>query len=123
MILMSVCVALGLARYNQSNKLFWVLLISLLVGFTGAKMVTYAFSDHESETSVVVPQTPSQSTSCSFQALPVEGVVTFDEPKAASLVYVEPFINTCLTSVCPIEDKPPINPGLCLLTSIHRDYG
>jgi hypothetical protein len=29
----------GIARYNESNKLFWVLLLSYMIGFAGTKMV------------------------------------------------------------------------------------
>ena len=34
--LIAILVALGIARFNQSNKLFWILLISFLAGIAGA---------------------------------------------------------------------------------------
>ena len=49
MILSSIAIALGFARYNKSNKLFWILLVSLLGGFTAKSMVNSAFVDHKSE--------------------------------------------------------------------------
>lgn len=83
MILSSVAVALGFARYNKSNKLFWILLVSLLTGFTGMKMVNSAFVDHKSEASYVKStSTPMLAPSCSFKAWETEeGVGTFVEPK------------------------------------------
>lgn len=83
MILSSIACALGFARYNKSNKLFWILLVSLLTGFTGCKMVSSAFADHKSETSIVKSTpTPMLAPTCSFQALePSEGAGTIVETK------------------------------------------
>jgi hypothetical protein len=85
MILASIAIAMGFARYNQSNKLFWILLVSLLVGFTGMKMVNSAFVDHKSEASYVKStSTPMLAPSCSFKALETkEGVGTLVETKPA----------------------------------------
>lgn len=47
LLILSIFVALGFARYNKSNKLFWIILVSLLLGFTGKSMVNYAFVDHK----------------------------------------------------------------------------
>ena len=47
MIFGCIACALGFARYNKSNKLFWILLVSLLGGFTGCKMVSSAFAHIE----------------------------------------------------------------------------
>ena len=49
LLILSIFVALGFARYNKRNKLFWIILVSLLLGFTGKSMVNYAFVDHKSE--------------------------------------------------------------------------
>lgn len=83
MILASIAIAVGFARYNQSNKLFWILLVSLLTGFTGAKMVSSTFTDHKSEASYVKSTpTPMLAPSCSFKALETkEGVGTLVETK------------------------------------------
>ena len=83
MILSSIACALGFARYNKSNKLFWILLVSLLTGFTGCKMISSAFTDHKSETSIVKSTSaPMLAPTCSFQALePSEGAGTIVETK------------------------------------------
>ena len=68
LLILSIFVALGFARYNKSNKLFWIILVSLLLGFTGKSMVNYAFVDHESEASTVKSSTtPMLAPTCSFQ--------------------------------------------------------
>ena len=85
MILSSIAIALGFARYNSSNKLFWILLVSLLGGFAAKSMVNSAFVDHKSEASTVKSSaTPMLAPTCSLQALePSEGAGTCDETKPA----------------------------------------
>lgn len=82
MILSSIAIALGFARYNNSNKLFWILLVSLLTGFTGAKMVSSTLSDHKSEASVKSINAPMLAPTCSMTALETEeGAGTIVETK------------------------------------------
>lgn len=83
MILGSVACALGFARYNKSNKLFWILLVCLLGGFTAKSMVDATFVDHKSEASVVKSTyVPTLAPTCSFKALETEeGDGTFVETK------------------------------------------
>ena len=84
LLILSIFVALGFARYNKSNKLFWIILVSLLLGFTGKSMVNSAFVDHESEASTVKATAPMLAPTCSFQALePSEGAGTCAETKPA----------------------------------------
>ena len=85
MILASIAVALGFARYNNSNKLFWILLVGLLGGFTAKSMVNSAFVDHKSEASVVKSTyAPMPTPTCSFEALETkEGAGTSVETKSA----------------------------------------
>lgn len=83
MILSSIVIALGFARYNKSNKLFWILLVSLLGGFAAKSMVNFAFVDHKSEAKVIKSAyAPILAPTCSFQALqPSEGAGTIVETK------------------------------------------
>ena len=85
MIFGCIACALGFARYNKSNKLFWILLVSLLGGFTGCKMVGSAFTDHKSESSVIKSTpAPMLAPTCSFKALRTsEGAGTSVETKPA----------------------------------------
>lgn len=80
----SIIIALGFARYNKSNKLFWILLVSLLVGFTGCKMVSSLTTSHKSEANVKSSTTPMLTPTCSFKALETEeGEGTIVETKSA----------------------------------------
>lgn len=84
MILTSIAVALGFARYNKSNKLFWILLVGLLGGFTAKNMIDSAFVDHVKSEASVVKSTPAPTLAptCSFKALETEeGDGTFVETK------------------------------------------
>jgi hypothetical protein len=40
LFILGTILALGFARYNESNKLFWALFLSMTVGFAGATMLT-----------------------------------------------------------------------------------
>jgi hypothetical protein len=63
--LLGLALILGIARYNEGNKLFWVLLFSYIMGFAAAKMVIDLFGHHDDErsnvnlTQVCPTQTPS----------------------------------------------------------------
>lgn len=94
MILASIACALGFARYNKSNKLFWILLVSLLMGFTGAKMVASAFGGQKSEASVKSTPAPMLAPTCSLKALePSEGAGTLVEtnPAGKDTAFVDDF--------------------------------
>lgn len=84
MLSISILSALGFARYNKSNKLFWILLVSLLVGFTGCKMISECNATRKSEVNVKSSTTPMLTPTCSFKALETkEGEGTFVETKSA----------------------------------------
>lgn len=83
-LLVSIAVAFGFARYNRSNKMFWVLTICLLFGFTARKMVNSAFADHKSEVSIKrSTPAPMWTPTWSQQALqPSDGAGTNVETKS-----------------------------------------
>lgn len=37
--LLGIALIFGIAKYNESNKLFWTLLLSFIIGIAGAKVV------------------------------------------------------------------------------------
>ena len=54
----------GIARYNESNKLFWTLLTCYVLGFTGAKLIYDNLGKNESETTFMqVPPTQGLAAS------------------------------------------------------------
>lgn len=46
--LLGISLAFGIARYNQSNKLFWILFTSFVLGIAGAS-VYHKITDNQSE--------------------------------------------------------------------------
>ena len=53
LFLLGLFIILGIARYNESNKLFWTLSIAYILGFACTKMVYDSFStDEQSEKSL-----------------------------------------------------------------------
>lgn len=62
-----ILIIFAIARYNESNKLFWVFLLSYVMGFAGTKMVYDTFSgDKQSNDDLVqVSSTQVMSTALS----------------------------------------------------------
>lgn len=59
LFLLGLFIIYGIARYNESNKLFWTLLVPLLLGFAVTKMIV---KDHSSkgEETVLIQNNPIQ---------------------------------------------------------------
>lgn len=102
--ILGVALIFGIARYNESNKLFWTLLISFVMGFAGAKMINDVhFSNDEQSndclTQVCSTQMPmaSLSTTAYF--------ITDAMPKASNVVTAHKSVSqgftpaTCETNV------------------------
>ena len=62
-----ILIIFAIARYNESNKLFWLFLLSYVMGFAGTKMVYDTFSgDKQSNDNLVqVSSTQVMSTALS----------------------------------------------------------
>ena len=66
MFFLGILIILGIARYNESNKLFWTLFTAYTLGFAGTKLVYDSF--HEKE----------QSQQSLNQAYPTQGLLAMD---------------------------------------------
>lgn len=66
MFILGILIILGIARYNQSNKLFWTLFVAYTLGFAGTKLVYDNF--HEKK----------QSQQSLNQAYPTQGLLAMD---------------------------------------------
>lgn len=64
--ILGLLIILGIARYNESNKLFWILFVSYVLGFAGVKMLLDVFGEKE------------QSEVSLNQAYPIQGLATMD---------------------------------------------
>ena len=60
LFLLALLVIFGISRYNNSNKLFWALFVSLVLGFTGTKMLVDAFDDKERSDNTLIQTSPIQ---------------------------------------------------------------
>lgn len=67
LFILGLLLILGIARYNESNKLFWTLSIAYILGFACTKMVYDSFSTDE------------QSGPSLDQAYPTQGLATTGE--------------------------------------------
>ena len=47
MFILGILLIAGIARYNNSNKLFWILFTCFTLGFTGVKVLNDTFKDKE----------------------------------------------------------------------------
>lgn len=70
--LLGLIIIFGIARYNESNKLFWALLISYILSFTVTKVITDTFGDEERSEKTLNQAPPTQGldmTSDAFMCL------------------------------------------------------
>jgi len=61
--ILGIALAFGIARYNESNKLFWTLLFAYVMGFAGTKMVLQATDGNEQSDVKTVQMYPTQMPS------------------------------------------------------------
>lgn len=92
-----------IARYNGSNKLFWILLISMMSGFIGGTVAANLSSDEQVNTSTI-------STD--------NGILTTDillfERKPENISFEEPLVETT---------KRYANTGATMLTTVPSKSG
>ena len=92
-----------IARYNGSNKLFWILLISMMSGFIGETVAANLSSDEQVNTSTI-------STD--------NGILTTDillfERKLENISFEEPWVETT---------KRYANTGATMLTTVPSKSG
>ena len=59
--LLGIVIIFGIAKYNESNKLFWVLLVSFIGSFTMASVVISTTSENKDQTTKVYCPTQGSS--------------------------------------------------------------
>lgn len=57
---LGILLAFGIARYNESNKLFWQLAISFVLGYAATVMVTRTINGSEQSSENLVQVCPTQ---------------------------------------------------------------
>ena len=66
---------LGIAKYNASNKLFWILLVSYLFGFVGVKLIHDAFGEKKQSTVSLNQAYPTQGLTMMQNAIAFTDVI------------------------------------------------
>lgn len=61
--ILGIALIFGIARYNESNKLFWTLLFAYVMGFAGTKMVLDIHHGNEKQSNVSLAQVNSTQVS------------------------------------------------------------
>lgn len=137
--ILGIALIFGIARYNESNKLFWTLLFSYVMGFTGAKIVLDTFQGNEQSnvsltqvysTQVSVPTLSTLMYYTTSAELQKGNVVTAQQPVSQSVTPVLSETNVILSEVFRrTRDQPQLTlikpPELCLQKdfSILHDTG
>lgn len=60
LFILGILIALGIARYNESHKLFWTLLVAYTLGFAVTKIVHSTFFEKEQSENVPNQECPTQ---------------------------------------------------------------
>lgn len=81
LFILGILVVFAIARYNESNKLFWILFISYVLGFTGVKVILDTFKDKEQSSQSLNQAYPTQELfttdgTCMFTITNVDNTTT-----------------------------------------------
>lgn len=127
-VLCGIIVAGAIARYNESNKLFWILFTSFVLGIAGQTVYEIATESHDSDSKTLVQNAPTQSLPVVFATNAVTVNDTAHPELTLISVIKEHFGNnkSFAVSECYVEThtKPPITCNLkkaCLHISTHLD--
>lgn len=67
--LLGIILILLIARYNESNKLFWTLLFSFMVGYAGTTMIVKTFGDENKKDVKLTQVCSTQMPTTTFNML------------------------------------------------------
>ncbi len=94
-----------IAKLEKSNRLFWMLLVSMLVGYTASGILSYV-QNHDDRTQCCISvDNSTQTPTCSFQAMLAEGDGTFIEIKSVGQRNAT-YINTLYDKKIPVAAHP-----------------
>lgn len=115
-----IALIIGIARYNESNKLFWTLLFAYMVGFAGTKMISQVIggekqsNEHFAQMPSIQAPAAALSTVSYFvtDVMPkVSNVVTAHKPVGQSVASVASEVEVTLSEVFGgIRDQPQTTP-------------
>lgn len=135
--ILGTALVFAIARYNESNKLFWTLFVSFIMGFAVTKMV-YEHHEGEEQNNVSLTQAnPTQMSATAYNAQTLYEYVAVATPKKVTALNsvsqdmpeareTEVILSEVSTKTrdqpLPTITNPP---ELCLLkdTSTHHESG
>lgn len=95
----AILTCVGIAKIEKSNKLFWMLLVSMLVGYASAGILSAIDTHKDKKQCVIGVDNSTQTPTCSFQAMLAEGDGTRIEIKSVgkSIIYTDStsFMDAC----------------------------
>ena len=111
---LTIVVIFMIARMNKSNKLFWVLLVSMLAGFVGGSIAVRLAKSNTTENTIKkeVNNIPMQTPTCAIQVKSdIEaGEGTLVETKSAGLgIFDLNSGNTAYTTKSKVNVKRSLN--------------
>ena len=114
LFLLGLAIIIGIARYNESNKLFWALLTCYTLCFAGAKLVIDSMSENKSKNAFeqVQPTQGLMAASGSFQFL-----VTDNTSSATTKVTSKPVSKAIVPAIersITLSDVSGVTEGLYL---------
>lgn len=128
--LCGILLILGIARYNESNKLFWILLVCFIGAFTAAKIVDSVISNQKKEMMKSNANSTQLYTSTynTFVFTKDNVLGNTDEETSSEFTTIE-YVNDAISyvpsnirsSFRPEIDKPPQIPLLCYNISTRLD--
>lgn len=126
MILLGIVLAFSIARYNQSNKLFWILFTSFVIGIAGGSVLTKVTKSHSHSKEYVDQLHPTQVLYNTLGTIPVTNDVAttavnpVSKDNVVGLINITPAISKCEAKP---RTKPPItlNAITCTDISTHLD--
>lgn len=127
--LLGLAIILCIGRYNESNKLFWILFVSFVGSFTVASVVM-STSSHKNEVKKSTVQVcPTQGqTNASGMFLLADAMLECTKDESSKLVSKEQNIPVCtlFNSFSPLSGERHVTtlikpPQLCLHTLTHHD--
>lgn len=99
---LGIVLAFGIARYNESNKLFWTLLFSFVMGFAGTKMVLDSASSKEKSNSNLTQVCSTQMPKATFSTTTY--YMTNDMSKAENVVTAQTSVGQGYTpAICETD--------------------
>lgn len=128
----SILLAFGIARYNESNKLFWQLTISFILGYSAAVMVCRTFHHHEQSKNELKYVSPTQlpimtSSNTAYLLADVHdmadyGNVTGSATVGKDFTYTENEVNLALSKVVTYARDQPTNENSYVAPGIRCEY-